>query len=126
MELINREQRRKAVKILHKKGRPLAEAKMIVALHRKMSKPGAVIKEGEAVMLNAEAITSRKDFAGMEPAYIEFVTNNKEKVFTVMYDPGRLDNPTLVSLREDTKDPKWLFWQGDLIRRNAEDVEGHG
>ena len=40
---------------------------------------------------------------------------NKDTVFTVEYDEKYKNKPSLVCLKEDTTDPKWLFWVGDLI-----------
>ena len=46
--------------------------------------------------------------------YHDFIDTNGNEVFTVEYDKNKKDSSTLVCLKEDTTDPKWLFWVGDL------------
>lgn len=72
------------------------------------------IYEGCKVILDYEAITSRKSYASTAENYRKFVEKNRGKVLTA-YPESR----NLVSLKEQ---PGWLFWEKDLIPagQNAE------
>ena len=69
------------------------------------SSPG--IYEGCKVILNYEAITSRKSYASTAENYRKFVEKNRGKVLTACPE-----SRNLVSLKEQ---PGWLFWEKDLI-----------
>jgi len=70
------------------------------------------IKEGDKVRLNLEVIRKHPNYERMLPAYRNFCEENAETVFTVSYDKGL--KQSLVCFAEDTAEPKWLFWIGDL------------
>ncbi len=88
-------------------------------LKKKLSQKLAPIPEGTKVKLNYESIISdvnyNKNIDSNKQKYHEFIELNKDRIFSVEYDPKFQDNPTLVCLKEDETDPKWLFWIGDLI-----------
>jgi hypothetical protein len=69
-------------------------------------------RPGDKVMLNMDAITSRKGYDQKLPAYKAFCESNTGQVFTVEYVEGM--HPSVVCLAEDESTPKWLFWVGDL------------
>ena len=71
--------------------------------------------EGDFVKLNTKKIKSHPDYAKMRPVYKEFIESNDGVVFTVEYDKNKQDKPNLVCLKEDMSDPKFLFWDGDLL-----------
>lgn len=70
------------------------------------------IKEGDKVRLDLEVIRKHPNYEQLLPAYRKFCEENAETVFTVSYDKSL--KQSLVSLAEDTTEPKWLFWIGDL------------
>jgi hypothetical protein len=110
-DYINREQRRK-MKLTKAQADTLEFYKMMENTSDKM-----LIEEGCKVKLKYEQITSRKDYVKLRLDYRTFVEDNKETEFTVLIEDKRVHNKyKMVSLKEDIKDPKWLFWVGDLIR----------
>lgn len=70
------------------------------------------LQDGDKVQLNLDVIKGHPDYQKRLPAYQKFCEENAGKTFTVAYDK-RL-RQSLVSLVEDTTEPKWLFWIGDL------------
>lgn len=80
------------------------------------------IPEGTKVKLNYESIINEPDYPKKKDRYKEFVENNKDKVFTVVYDEKYKNNPVLVSLEEDTNEVKWLWYcETDLIVIDSDD-----
>ena len=77
--------------------------------------------EGDKVKIDYVGITSRVDYDKRRPEYRTFIEENKDKIFTVLYDEKYRNNPWLVSLEEDTTEPKWLFTTSDLILCNNEE-----
>lgn len=79
------------------------------------------LNEGDKVKLNYERITSYPNYAVvMRRIYQAFVEDNKDRIFTVEYDPIKkeLNSPNvkyLVQLAEDESRPKFLFNSTDLI-----------
>lgn len=110
---MNREQRRKLIKEFEKTGLTNAQAKRLLEIHEAPDLKGS-FKEGDRVRLNVKSIQEHPDYPNMNPMYKQWVGNNKDKEFTVEYDEKQDDNPTLVCLKEDTTDPKWLWWVGNL------------
>ena len=82
-----------------------------------------VLFEGDKVKLDYDKITSIPDYTNRKPEYRNFIETNKDKVFTVKYDDKYRNNPWLVSLEEDTTEPRWLFTTSDLILYNEEEKE---
>lgn len=74
------------------------------------------LTEGDKVRLRTKQIIERKDWMKKNPKYKAFITNNHDTVFTVQFDAKFAKAHTLACLKEDTSDPKWLFWVGDLER----------
>lgn len=72
------------------------------------------IKEGDKVRLNLDAITKRRGYEGTLPLYRKFCEENVGKTFTVKYENNL--RQSVVCFEEDTTEPKWLFWIGDLIK----------
>lgn len=80
---------------------------------------GRLIDTGSKVKLKYDQITSREDWATLNQKYKDFVEANKDKEFTVQIDEKLHNMFRLVSLEEDTTDPRLLFWVGDLILLDA-------
>ena len=55
----------------------------------------------------------------MNQRYKNFVETNKDNELTVQIDEKVHNMYKLVSLVEDTTEPKFLFWVGDLILLDA-------
>jgi len=114
---MNREQRRKLIKEFEKTGLTSAQAKRLLEIHEAPDLKGN-LKEGDRVKLNLKSIQEHPDWHTMNPKWKQFVEDNKDVVFTVEYDKDKKDNPSMVCLTEDTTDPKWLWYVGDLERVN--------
>ena len=84
-----------------------------------------VFFEGDKVKINYESITSRIDYEKRRPEYRNFIEENKNNIFTIKYDEKYRNNPWLVSLEEDTTEPRWLFTTSDLILYNEEEKENN-
>ena len=82
---------------------------------KEMQTESIVLFEGDKVKIDYLGITSRVDYERRRPEYRDFIENNKDSVFTVKYDEKYRHNPWLVSLEEDTTEPRWLFTTSDLI-----------
>jgi hypothetical protein len=72
------------------------------------------IPEGTKVKINVDKIFKEKGFADRMPRFRKFVQEARDKIFTVEYDPEHRDRPTLVCLKEDPSEVKWLWYIGDL------------
>lgn len=70
------------------------------------------IKDGDKVQLNLDVIKRHQGYEKRLPAYRRFCEENAGKIFTVVYDTNL--RQSVVYLAEDTTEPKWLFWIGDL------------
>ena len=79
--------------------------------------------EGDKVKINIKQIKSYANWASLNPQYKEFVENNIDVNFTVEYDKAEEKNPNLVCLKEDTREPKFLWWDGDLLVLDEKDGE---
>lgn len=78
-----------------------------------------LIDAGSKVKIKCEQIMGRKDYPRMRSDYKQFIETNKETEFTVLIDEKIHNKYKMVSLKEDTKDPRWLFWVGDLVPVDA-------
>ena len=78
----------------------------------------AMYNDGDKVKINYQQITGRKDWKRKLSNYKQFVKDNKDKIFTIVKDSKY---NAFVTLQEDTTDPKWMFWVGDLIK-TEEDI----
>lgn len=107
---MNREQKRKFVKNQKKRGVKESEAKAyaeIISHGSGQNTPPNSIAEGDKVKLNIDAITARQNYNIMSGLYKEFVTANKDEVFT-----AHVERENLISFIEE---PRWIFWSGDLV-----------
>lgn len=110
---MNRQERRQREKQFRKMGASKAEVEMF----KELLKSAGILKEGDKVRLNYDKIIKEKGYEERLDGYRDFVENNKDTIFTVAYD-GKFKNtkePTIVTLAEDTNDPKWLWYVNDLI-----------
>lgn len=112
---MNRAERRQQEKRFRKSGMNKAEAKLRASLLK--SEP---LKEGQKVRLNYELMIRHPDWKNQEEKFREWVEENKDKIFTVEYEPVRketnsYDKTLNVNFVEDTTEPKWLFHTDTLI-----------
>ena len=82
--------------------------------HKQISVREERLKEGQRVKLHYQRITSHPDWSKLTQKYRMWVATHKDDIFTVEYDEQHKDG-VLVCLKEDTTEPKWLFYEGDLI-----------
>lgn len=117
---MNREERRAAVKKLAKKGLTKESAITFVKRMDSITTNPITTWEGEKVTLDYNRIISYPDWKQMREDYRNWVTEHKNDIFTVEFDPLKKERQTtdynsLVQFVEDETKPKWLFWAGDLI-----------
>lgn len=117
---MNREERRAAVKKLIKKGLTKESAITFVKRMDSITTNPITAWEGEKVTLDYNRIISYPDWKQMREDYRNWVTEHKNDIFTVEFDPLKKERQTadynsLVQFVEDETKPKWLFWAGDLI-----------
>lgn len=74
-----------------------------------------LLKAGDKVTIDVEAIMTRKNYHELKQDYRDFVESSAGKVFTVVKEEKYAHKP-IVSLEEDTSQVKWLFWEGELIK----------
>lgn len=72
------------------------------------------IKVGDKVKLDVNKITLSKTFPTMNKLYQEFVTSNRDTIFTVAPSDNS-KHTSIFTLEEDVSDPKWYFHYKDLI-----------
>lgn len=72
------------------------------------------IPNGTQVKLNLSAIQKDPNYQRKSDKWKAWIEQHKEEIFTVEYDPKFGDQPKVVTLKEDTSDPKWLWFIGDL------------
>ena len=116
---MNREQRRTAIKKYRRKGLSKQEAEHFANVQEHLSQPRH-FSAGDKVCLRYEKLIHEPGFEDRLPAYREFVKNHKTTVLTVEIPP-EYEHRCLVTLAEDTHEPKWLWWEGDLRRPNEPD-----
>lgn len=110
---MNREQRRKYAKILKSKGYDAEKIKSIINLRENFNPPND-FPEGTKVMLDIDKIKKHRDYNRLTQKYKDWVNAHAKDIFTVKFDEITKKNPSLVCLEEDTTNPRWLFWTGDL------------
>lgn len=122
---MNRQQRRK----LHitKEQCEMYDKITDIAKLRKAIDGWKPIPEGAKVKLNFSKISSQPNWNPNtddfnHENYTRWVRDNVNKIFTVEYDAKHKVNPTQVCLKEDKTDPKWLFWEGDLIVIDGKEI----
>jgi len=111
---MNREQKRKYIKELKSKGFTKEQIDAIL-LYKKYADVNNYIPEGTKVKLNYNEIKNQPDYPKLTEKFRNWIEDNKDKVYTVEYKKNKRGKPLFVTLKEDTSDPKWLFWVGDLI-----------
>jgi|GEM_PF-6645353 len=80
------------------------------------------VEDGEQVKINVARIKNSKLWDNTDESYKEFILSNEDTVFHALYEES-YDKKDWVTLKEDTKDPKWLFSPYDLLVINpATDV----
>ena len=72
------------------------------------------IPNGAQVKLNLSAIQKDPNYQRKSDKWKEWIEQHKEEIFTVEYDPKFEEQPKVVTLKEDTSNPKWLWFIGDL------------
>lgn len=70
------------------------------------------LPEGTLVKLKADQILSKKE--ELSEKYIQWIENNRDKIFTCEKDPTMGNDSKRVVLKEDENNPKWLFHVNDL------------
>lgn len=68
-----------------------------------------LLSPGDKVMFNLIKIWSDVNYKRFTEKYRRFIKDGKSRVFTVEYDKRHIENPSIVCLKEDENDPKWLF-----------------
>lgn len=111
---MNRETKREIRKKLKGKGYSKSEIDNFIKFKELYSQT-KILKEGQRVKLNVDKIKNHPDWDKLTKKYRNWVELHKEDIFTVEYDKNHQDKPTLVCLQEDSSEPKWLFFVGDLI-----------
>ncbi len=112
MKQMNREQRRVVQKKTGASANMIKAAEKLTSQGTPLETP--TIPEGTKVKINVDKIFSETGFADRMPRFRQFVQESRDKIFTVEYDPEHRDRPTLVCLKEDPSEVKWLWYIGDL------------
>ena len=73
------------------------------------------LQEGDIVEIDAEGIMGKPNFTTLQPEYQDFIKASVGRKFTVIKEEKYIGKP-IVSLAEDPKEVKWLFWEGELIK----------
>lgn len=107
---MNREQKRKYVSALRKKGFSLESAKRIAEM-KALDDIRPVIVAGDKVRLKYDSITQSPDYDRRNENYRKFVDDNKDKIFTVESYKGY---KKLFCFVEDETEVKWVFHEFDL------------
>lgn len=104
---MNREERRKIAKRWHVK------PEMVTAFEQMLQEAAEAepMPEGQKVKLNVGKILVNESV--LKPAYKDFVRAHADDVFTVEKAAEGYNH--IVSLVEDTTEPKWLWKTTDLI-----------
>lgn len=114
---MNREQKHKAIKSLTAKGYSAEQAEGMLMMNAAVDSK-KFLKEGDRVKLNVTQMQSRpeckSDIDQNKVRFQAWVLDHRDKVITVKYDKNLTINPSIVCVKEDKTDPKWIFWEGDL------------
>lgn len=106
---MNRAERRRQEKMFRHAGLNKAAAKLKANLMKSVP-----LSEGQKVKLNYELIIRHPQWKQQDEEFRQWVKENKDKVFTVEYEPVRkqtnaYDKMWNVNFVEDTHEPKWLL-----------------
>ena len=109
---MNRAERRAYAKRMKKMGANSSELIRLLDLQ----KTANLLKEGTKVKINYNKVTSDPDYKNKTQWFRDFVENNKDQIFTIEFDEKykKVNSNILVTLKEDTSDPKWLWFVDDL------------
>ena len=77
----------------------------------KVMKEYEAIPEGVKVRIDRKKLEERQS---VSPQFKQWLDENSDKTFTVTYETAST-NKHFVCLKEDKTEPKWLFWEGNLI-----------
>lgn len=108
---MNREQRRKFEKQLRKHSIDMGTFEQLRRIDQLES--SSQIQTGQSVRINTQQIKKNVAWKAMNPAYRQFVQDSKDKIFTAERLAGQYAG--MISLAEDTTEPKWVFHTIDLI-----------
>jgi hypothetical protein len=70
-------------------------------------------KEGDKVKIDYDYITGRKNYDSLTDKYKTFISENKDKIFTLEKDGI---HKSFFVFKEDDTEPKWLWFGTDLIK----------
>lgn len=73
------------------------------------------LPEGCKVKLDTEVLKGGIDYNRKTEKWKQWIENHQDDTFTVEYESRFGDEPSIVLLKEDDTDPKWLWWAGELI-----------
>lgn len=73
------------------------------------------LPEGTLVKLDYKKLCGQPNWDRLNPAYTAWVESHKNSILTVQYDNKPRKNHYLVTFKEITEEPRWLFAVDDLI-----------
>lgn len=73
--------------------------------------------EGDKVKIDYDYIMGKKTAKDLSKKYIDFITANKDRVFTLAKDEK---HKSFFVFEEDESEPKWLWFGTDLIKYREE------
>lgn len=80
---------------------------------------------GDKVKLDYNSIINDVDYDTFSNEYKQWITEHKDNIFTVIgnekFKPNQNKFSSIVSLKEDNTDPKWLFSTMNLIKTGEDD-----
>jgi hypothetical protein len=117
---MNREQKRNYTTQLKKKGLSNEEIRKMIA-YKELLQISPYLDEFSKVKLNLDVIRNHPDYDKLSEKYKAWTEAHKDEIFTLVYDEKHREKPSIVCLKEDTTDPKWLFFTGDLIVVNPKE-----
>lgn len=114
-----------------KEGKKFGLSKQMIETYiqyREAMQASVPLNEGEKVKLDYEKIVSDVNYKNKKDRYKQFIEDNKDRIFTVVYDEKFGRNPTkkapwLVCLQEDETNPKWLFYTNNLVKCEKDEKE---
>lgn len=136
----NREQRRKFIQEMGRKGVSKGAAEFIIKLKERgftdedilyyinHKEPRKDIWEGAKVRLDYRWMKFSPDWNRYNPKFVQWIEDHKDSVLTVEFDSVRREKMpnakfmTMVCFAEDDTEPKWLFYAGDLILEENQEV----
>lgn len=83
-------------------------------IQKLIQKKPQTLPEGCKVKLDIEVLKGGIDYDRKTEKWKQWIADHQDDTFTVEYDPKFGEQPKVVTLKEDTSDPKWLWFIGDL------------